>query len=195
MQFSCSTFMLYLGINRRYEDLPHHQIYLSEQIRRRDRPWVDDSALDETDPPIYVCNPTIIDPSNAPDGHSTLYVLVPIPNTSYAVDWDIKQKSYQDFILKRLGLLGYDNIEQHIVTQRCYTAPTWRDDYLVHLGAVFNLSHNWSQLGPFRPPIRSENISGLYWIGGAVHPGSGLLTILEATRSAAGFINQDFSLT
>ncbi|MBD2504485.1 phytoene desaturase family protein [Anabaena azotica] len=191
MQFSCSTFMLYLGINRRYEDLPHHQIYLSENIRRLERPWIDDSALDETDPPFYVCNPTIIDPSNAPNGHSTLYVLVPIPNTSYAVDWDNQQKSYQDFIIKRLHLLGYDNIEEHIVTQRCYTAQTWHDDYRVHLGAVFNLSHNWSQLGPFRPPIRSENISGLYWVGGAVHPGSGLLTILEAARSTAGFVNED----
>ncbi|MBD2255359.1 phytoene desaturase family protein [Nostoc parmelioides] len=195
MLFSCSTFMLYLGINRRYEDLPHHQIYLSDNIRRLERPWVDDSALDETDPPFYVCNPSIIDPSNAPSGHSTLFVLVPIPNTSYAVDWDIKQKSYTDFILKRLHLLGYHNIEQHIVTQRSYTAKTWLDDYRVHLGAVFNLSHNLTQLGPFRPPIRSENIAGLYWIGGAVHPGSGLLTILEASRSAAGFIHQDFALT
>ncbi|BAB78339.1 phytoene desaturase family protein (plasmid) [Anabaena sp. FACHB-709] len=195
MQFSCSTFMLYLGINRRYEDLPHHQIYLSDNIRRLERPWVDDSALDETDPPFYVCNPTIIDPSNAPAGHSTLFVLVPIPNTSYAVDWDIKQKSYTDFILKRLHLLGYHNIEQHIVTQSCYTAQSWLDDYRVHLGAVFNLSHNLTQLGPFRPPIRSENIAGLYWIGGAVHPGSGLLTILEASRSAAGFIHQDFAST
>lgn len=195
MQFSCSTFMLYLGINRRYEDLPHHQIYLSDNIRRLERPWVDDSALDETDPPFYVCNPTIIDPSNAPAGHSTLFVLVPIPNTSYAVEWDIKQKSYTDFILKRLHLLGYHNIEQHIVTQSCYTAQSWLDDYHVHLGAVFNLSHNLSQLGPFRPPIRSENIAGLYWIGGAVHPGSGLLTILEASRSASGFIHQDFAST
>ncbi|MDV2997934.1 MAG: All-trans-zeta-carotene desaturase [Chroococcidiopsis sp. SAG 2025] len=193
MKFSCSTFMLYLGVNRRYEDLAHHQIYLSEHIRRRERPWLDDSGLDETDPPFYVCNPSIIDPSNAPVGHSTLFVLVPIPNTSYAVDWHTKQKSYQDFIIKRLHLLGYDNIEQHIVAQGCYTAQTWRDDYQVHLGAVFNLSHNWSQLGPFRPPIRFENISRLYWIGGAVHPGSGLLTILEAARSASGFISQDLA--
>ncbi len=192
MQFSCSTFMLYLGVNRRYEELPHHQLYLSEHIRRRDRPWIDDSALDEEDPPFYVCNPTIIDPSNAPAGHSTLFVLVPIPNTSYHVDWATKQNAYRNFIVKRMSLLGYENIEQHIVTETCYTAQNWRDDYRVHLGAVFNLIHNWSQLGPFRPPIRSDSVRNLYWIGGAVHPGSGLLTILEAARSATVFIGQDF---
>ncbi|MBE9168722.1 phytoene desaturase [Pleurocapsales cyanobacterium LEGE 06147] len=193
MKFSCSTFMLYLGINRRYENLPHHQIYLSEHIRRQERPWIDDSALDEEDPSFYVCNPTIVDPSNAPQGHSTLFVLVPIPNIAYDVDWTAKKHSYRDFIIKRMSLLGYENVEKHIVTETCYTALTWRDDYRVHLGAVFNLNHNWSQLGPFRPPIRSENVRHLYWIGGAVHPGSGLLTILEAARSATFFIERDLN--
>lgn len=191
MQFSCSTFMLYLGIDRRYETLPHHQLYLSEHIRRRQRPWIDDSTLDEDDPPFYVCNPTILDPSNAPTGHSTLFVLVPIPNTSYGVNWSAKQQQYRDFIVQRLALLGYENVEQHIKTETCYTAQTWQDDYRVHLGSVFNLIHSWRQLGPFRPPIRSKHVRKLYWIGGAVHPGSGLLTILEAARSATVFVNQD----
>lgn len=192
MKFSCSTFMLYLGINRRYDELPHHQIFLSEHIRRRDRPWVDDSALDTDNPSFYVCNPTIIDPDNAPEGHSTLFVLVPIPNTSYTVDWTAKQKMYRDLIVKRMSLLGYENVERHIITERCYTADTWQDKYHVHLGAVFNLAHGWSQLGPLRPPIRSGNINSLYWVGGAVHPGSGLLTILEAARSTKVFIEEDF---
>ncbi|MBW4649262.1 MAG: phytoene desaturase [Kastovskya adunca ATA6-11-RM4] len=194
LQFSCSTFMLYLGINRRYENLPHHQLYLSDRIRSRERPWVDDSALDEKDPPFYVCNPTIVDPSNAPAGHSTLFVLVPIPNTSHNVDWVTSQQAYRDLIIQRMSLLGYDNLEQHIVTETCYTAPTWRDDYRVHLGAVFNLTHSWNQLGPFRPPIRSDSLRRLYWIGGAVHPGSGLLTILEAARSATTFVRQDLDM-
>lgn len=191
MQFSCSTFMLYLGVDRRYDDLPHHQLYLSEHIRRTDPPFIDDSALDETDPSFYVCNPTIIDPSNAPEGHSTLFVLVPVPNTAHPVDWAARMQSYRDLIVRRMPLLGYHDVAEHIVAERIYTAETWRDDYFVHLGAVFNLGHNWNQLGPFRPHIRSQDVPGLYWIGGAVHPGSGLLTILEAARSAAVFINTD----
>lgn len=191
MQFSCSTFMLYLGVNRRWDDLPHHQLFLSDHIRRRDRPFIDDSALDEVDPPFYVCNPTPIDPGNAPEGHSTLFVLVPIPNTHYEVDWKSKQQSFRDLIVSRMPRLGFDNVERHIVAETCYVAETWRDDYNVHLGAVFNLGHNWTQLGPLRPHIRSTAAERLYWIGGAVHPGSGLLTILEAARSAVHFIGQD----
>ncbi|MEO1402714.1 MAG: phytoene desaturase, partial [Cyanobacteria bacterium J06635_1] len=192
MQFSCSTFMLYLGVDRRYADLPHHQIYLSDNVRKRERPWLDDSALDEVDPPFYVCNPSIVDPANAPSGHSTLYVLVPIPNTRHGVDWATKEKSYRDFVVSRLPKLGFENVAQHIVSETCYTADNWRDDYRVHLGAVFNISHTWTQLGPFRPPIRSDAAEGLYWVGGAVHPGSGLLTILEAAKSVTHFVSQDF---
>ncbi len=195
MQFSCSTFMLYLGVDRRYDHLPHHQLYLSEHIRRRERPFIDDSALDEVDPPFYVCNPTPVDPSTAPAGHSTLFVLVPIPNTAYGIDWASKQRSFRDLIVSRLPLLGFDDVANHIVDETCYTADTWRDDYRVHLGAVFNLGHNWNQLGPLRPHIRSGAVDRLYWIGGAVHPGSGLMTILEAARSAAFFIGRDLPAT
>ncbi len=194
MHFSCSTFMLYLGVDRRYEGLPHHQLYLSDHIRKRERPYVDDSALDETNPSFYVCNPTLIDPCNAPEGHSTLFILVPIPNTSYKVDWDAKQASYRDLILDRLPLLGFDHVRDHIVVEECYTAVTWEQEYRTYLGAVFNLGHDWAQLGPLRPHIRADYARGLYWIGGAVHPGSGLMTILEAARSATTFITEDLPI-
>ena len=194
LKFSCSTFTMYLGIDRRYEDLPHHQLYLSNNIRRTDRPFVDDSALDETDPSFYVCNPTIIDSVNAPAGHSTLFVLVPVPNTAHPIDWEAKKQHYRDLIVSRMPMLGYTDIETHIVRETVYTAETWRDDYNVHLGAVFNLVHGWTQLGPLRPPIRSDGAKNLYWIGGAVHPGSGLLTILEAARSATHFISEDVAV-
>ncbi|PSN19564.1 phytoene desaturase, partial [filamentous cyanobacterium CCP5] len=119
-QFSCSTFMLYLGLDKRY-DRPHHQIYLSDHVRRRDRPFVDDSALDQVDPPFYVCNPTVTDSSSAPEGHSTLYLLVPIPHTGYGVDWPNTLKPYRDFMVNRLSLLGFEDLEAHIVTAVSYT--------------------------------------------------------------------------
>lgn len=191
MDFSCSTFMLYLGVNRRYEELPHHQLYLSRNIRRHDPLWAKSAVLDEEDPSFYVCNPTIVDPGNAPAGHSTLFVLVPIPNTSHPVDWAAKAQSYRDLIVSRMHLLGFEGVEQHIVAEHHFTAETWRDDFRTHLGAVFNLTHGWRQLGPFRPHIRHSGARRLYFIGGAVHPGSGLMTILEAAKSAAHFIGED----
>ncbi|NJN16341.1 MAG: phytoene desaturase [Oscillochloris sp.] len=190
-EFSCSTFMLYLGVDRRWEDLPHHQLYLSQNIRRSDPLWAKSAVLDEDDPSFYVCNPTIVDPANAPAGHSTLFVLVPIPNLRYPIDWAAKRESYRARILRQMAKLGYEDVEKHIVAEHHYTAETWRDEHHTHLGAVFNLIHSWSQLGPLRPHIRHPGTRGLYWIGGAVHPGSGLMTIMEAARSAVHFIGED----
>lgn len=191
MEFSCSTFMLYLGVDRRWDDLPHHQLYLSPNIRRQDPLWAKSAVLDEEDPSFYVCNPTIVDPANAPAGHSTLFVLVPVPNLRYPVDWASKKQEYRDLIVGRLAKLGYEGVEKHIVAEHMYTAETWRDEHRTHLGAVFNLIHSWTQLGPLRPHIRHSGAKNMYWIGGAVHPGSGLMTILEAAKSAAHFIGED----
>ena len=191
MRFSCSTFMLYLAVDKVYPDAPHHQLYLSEHIRSTEPPYVDDSALDTTDPSFYVCNPSILDPSNAPENHSTIFVLVPIPNTTHNVDWNANKQSYRDYIVSRLHELGYGDINEHIVHETCFVAETWRDDYRTHNGAVFNLGHDWGQLGPLRPHIRADWLPGLYFVGGAVHPGSGLLTILESAKSSVHFITQD----
>lgn len=193
MRFSCSTFMLYLGVDRRYDDLPHHQLYLAPSIRNSADPGPAGAFLEEEDPSFYVCNPTPVDPANAPEGHSTLFVLVPIPNTRGGVDWASKRQAYRDLIVGRMHKLGFEGVERHIVSERCYTAESWRDEYRAHLGAVFNLIHSWGQLGPLRPHIRADGVRGLYWIGGAVHPGSGLMTIMEAARSAAHFIEEDFA--
>jgi phytoene desaturase len=194
MRFSCSTFMLYLGVSRRYDDLPHHQLYLADSIRNSADPGPAGAFLEEQDPSFYVCNPTPVDPGNAPEGHSTLFVLVPIPNTLGGVDWAARRQSYRDLIVGRMHKLGFEDVERHIVSERCYTAEDWRDEHRAHLGAVFNLIHSWRQLGPLRPHIRADGVRAMYWIGGAVHPGSGLMTIMEAARSAAHFIEEDLQV-
>lgn len=181
MKYSCSTFMLYLGLDKKW-DLPHHSIYLSEHVRRTDAHFLEDAALDLEDPPFYVCNPCATEGSSAPEGHSSLYVLVPCPNDFHQVDWEQGQRELRDLTLSRLELLGFDGVEEHITYERCFTTQTWARDFNVFKGAVFNLSHNWTQIGPLRPHCESEDLPGLYWVGGGTHPGSGLVTIFESAR-------------
>jgi phytoene desaturase len=189
-KYSCSTFMMYLGIDTVYRDLPHHLIYLSDASRRTDRAALEDQAVDLDDPPFYALNPTVSDPSGAPAGHSTLYVLVPTPNTHQPLDWNHVERHMREKIPQWLQKVGLKGIEKHIKATRTFTAETWRDDFNVHRGAVFNLSHTWMQLGPMRPKVKSEDIDGLYWVGGGTHPGSGLLTIMESANIAAHHIAQ-----
>jgi phytoene desaturase len=137
------------------------------------------------DPSFYVCNPSVTDPSRAPSGHSTIYVLVPTPNTSREVDWAKAQSVLAERVPQWLEKVGIKGLQPHIREARYHTAETWRDDYNVFRGAVFNLSHTWLQLGPLRPRVKNPDMSGLYWVGGGTHPGSGLLTIMESANIAA----------
>ncbi len=193
-KYSCSTFMLYLGLDRRYDELPHHLIYLSNAARRTDRAALEDLEPDTDDPPFYVCNPTPTDPSGAPAGHSTLYVLVPTPNTARGVDPAKLGAELQAKVPGWLSKVGLHGVERHIKASRAFTAETWRDDFNVFRGAVFNLSHTWRQLGPLRPKVRSADVEGLFWVGGGTHPGSGLLTILESSNIAADYLSRDAGL-
>lgn len=187
-KYSCSTFMLYLGLDTKYA-LPHHLIYLSNAARRTDRAALEDRDADLEDPPFYVVNPSVTDPSGAPEGHSALYVLVPTPNTHEARDWRHVEQELTRKVPGWLAKVGMRDVERHIVAKRAFTAETWRDDFNVHRGAVFNLSHTWLQLGPLRPKVRSPQVQGLYWVGGGTHPGSGLLTIMESANIAANYVS------
>ena len=190
-KYSCSTFMAYYGLDRVYDELPHHLIYLSENARRTDKAALEDQQVDLEDPPFYVCNPTVTDKSGAPEGHSTLYVLVPTPNTSRQVDWAATEHTLRERIPAMLEKVGLKGVRPHIRAERSFTAETWRDDFNVFRGAVFNLSHTWLQLGPLRPHVKSPSTEGLYWVGGGTHPGSGLLTIMESANIAADYLARE----
>jgi phytoene desaturase len=189
-KYSCSTFMLYLGLDTVYRDLPHHLIRLSNAARRTDAAALEDRDVDLEDPPFYVVNPNVTDPVGAPEGHSALYVLVPTPNTRDPRDWKQVEAALLAKVPEWLERVGMKDVRRHIKAQRAFTAETWRDDFNVHRGAVFNLSHTWLQLGPLRPKVRSPDIEDLYWVGGGTHPGSGLLTIMESANIAADFISR-----
>jgi phytoene desaturase len=190
-KYSCSTFMAYYGLDRRWDALPHHLIYLSENARRTDRDALEDRHVDVEDPPFYVCNPCVTDRSGAPEGHSTLYVLVPTPNTAQPVDWAATERTLRERIPDMLAKVGLEDVRPHIKAERYFTAETWRDDFNVFRGAVFNLSHTWLQLGPLRPRVKSPHVEGLYWVGGGTHPGSGLLTIMESANIAADYLARE----
>ena len=63
-RFSCSTFMLYLGIEGRHDHLGHHTIYLDENYVRNLHEIEDLHVLSET-PSFYVQNACVTDPSLA----------------------------------------------------------------------------------------------------------------------------------
>ena len=192
-EFSCSTFMLYLGMDKLY-DLPHHTIFFArdykgniEDIFRRKRLSRDLS--------FYVRNASLNDPGLAPAGHSAIYVLVPVPNNSAGIDWSQETKPFRELVLRSMEeRAGMQDLRNHIREELVYTPDSWQASG-VYLGATFNLAHTLRQMLYFRPHNKFEELDNCYLAGGGTHPGSGLPTIYESGRIAANRICREHGVS
>lgn len=191
-RFSCSTFMLYLGVEGRFDHLHHHTIFLSRDYARNIAEI--DAGLAPEDPTIYVQNASVTDPTLAPEGCSTLYVLAPVGNLGGGVDWDEIAPRYRARILRRLEQMGVAGIEDRILTEKIVTPIDWQRDLSIYRGATFNLAHNLGQMLHNRPRNRFEDLDGVYLTGGGTHPGSGLPTIFESAKIASKLAAADLGL-
>lgn len=190
-QYSCSTFMLYLGVNKRF-DLPHHTIWFAKDYRKNVEEITKSKLLSE-DPSIYIQNAIVTDETVAPEGKSTLYILVPVPNNSSGIDWSKAAGPFRDMVLNMISeKLGVEDIREFIEQERIISPADWEKDIHVYKGATFNLGHQLSQMLVFRPRNKFEELDQCWLVGGGTHPGSGLPIILESARiTANGILQQD----
>jgi phytoene desaturase len=192
-RFSCSCFMMYLGIRGRYEDMPHHNIYIAKEYERNLREIEELHVLSE-DPSIYVQNACGVDPSLAPPGMSTLYVLAPVTHQHPNVDWSKERERFRRVALAQLPKLGFEGVEPRIRAERVVTPVEWEREYRIYRGATFNLAHNLGQMLCLRPHNRFEDLDSVYLVGGGTHPGSGLPVIFESARISSRLVLDDFGM-
>ena len=190
-RFSCSTFMLYLGVEGRFDQLAHHNIYVTKDYRRNLDEIEHQHVLSE-DPSFYVENPVRTDATMAPAGHSALYVLLPVTHQHPNVDWAKERARYRGVALRQLTKIGLpSDLEQRIRFERVVTPADWESKVDVYRGATFNLAHSFSQMLHLRPQNRFEEFDGVYLVGGGTHPGSGLPVIFESARISSRLLLAD----
>ncbi len=192
-RYSCSTFMMYLGIEGLYEDVAHHTIYIAEDYQQNLQEIETLHTLSE-DPSFYVHNASVTDSTLAPAGHSTLYVLAPVTHKHPNVDWSVEKDSFRQRLLKQLAKIGVEDIEERIRVEKIITPDDWENGYEVYRGATFNLAHNLGQMLHLRPRNRFEDLDSVYLVGGGTHPGSGLPVIYESARITSKLLLEDFGL-
>jgi phytoene desaturase len=192
-RYSCSTYMMYLGIKGRYEHLEHHTIFLSDEYRQNLADIEDLHVLSE-DPSLYVQNPCVTDPGLAPEGHSTLYVLVPVTHQHENVDWAQAEPAFRERVFQQLDKLGLEDLRERIVFEKTLTPAGWEHDLDIYRGATFNLAHSLDQMLHLRPRNRFEDLEGCYLVGGGTHPGSGLPVIFESARISTRLLAEDLGV-
>ncbi len=192
-KFSCSTFMMYLGIDGLYDKVPHHSIYIAgDYARNLDE--IEHRHVLSGDPSFYVQNAGVTDPTLAPRGKSTLYVLVPVTHQHPNVDWRRERDRFRALALSRLARVGIEDVERRIRFERVVTPDDWDQGFEIHRGATFNLAHNLGQMLHLRPRNRFEDLDGVYLAGGGTHPGSGLPVIFQSALITTRLMLEDLGV-
>lgn len=188
-QYSCSTFMLYLGVDKKY-NIPHHNVFFSGDYKKNVSEIFESKTLPQ-DPSFYIHNASVTDESLAPAGKSTIYVLVPVANLEANINWQEQKQAFRDLVIQKImERTEMKDLAEHIEVERIITPDDWRNEINVYKGAVFNLAHNLGQMLYLRPHNKFETIPNLFIVGGGTHPGSGLPTIIESGRITADLITE-----
>jgi phytoene desaturase len=192
-KYSCSTFMIYLGVDKKY-DMAHHNIYFSKDYEGNVRDIFSNMRISD-DPSFYLQNASVTDPTLAPPGKSTIYILVPMPNNMSGIDWAQDKEAFKERILDLVvARTPMKDLRQHIETEKVITPADWERERNIYTGATFNLAHNLLQMLWFRPRNEFEEVKNCYLVGGGTHPGSGLPTIYESGRITANLISKKYGL-
>ena len=188
---ACSGVVLYLGLNKAYDHLAHHDFVFSRDAEE-EFDWIYNKGEPAPDPTCYLAAPARTEPEVAPEGGEALYVLVHTPYLRPHHDWKEMLPGYRRVILDKLArTAGMEDLEERIVVERSLTPQDIHERYRVLNGAIYGLDSHGKFFGAFKPGNRSRDLEGLYLAGGAAHPGPGMPMVLMSGWIAADSLDQD----
>ena len=189
---ACSGVVLYLGLNKRYDHLAHHDFVFSRDPHEEFHA-IYDLGIPAPDPTCYLAATSETDPTSAPEGGEALYVLVHTPYLRPGQDWNEMFPGYRQVILDKLKrTAGLHDIEDRIVFEHHLTPQDINDRYRVLDGAIYGISSHGVYNGAFKPANRSAEVKGLYLAGGAAHPGPGMPMVMMSGWIAADSLDADY---
>ncbi len=184
-RFSPSLFVIHFGIRGTWPGIPHHMILFGPRYRGLLSDIYEHGLLSE-DFSLYLHHPTVTDPTMAPEGHSTFYVLAPVPHMGKFVgDWDEVGPILEKRILDEIGRRLIPDIHDRIVTKFSYTPADFSRDLGAHLGSAFSLEPILTQSAYFRAHNRDDTIPNLYFVGAGTHPGAGIPGVVGSAKATA----------
>lgn len=190
-RFSNSLFVLYFGLNHHHRQLQHHTVCFGQRYRGLiDDIFNSDKLPDDFS--LYLHAPCVTDPSLAPPGCGSHYVLAPVPHLGNAdIDWETEGPLYRDRILAYLEKHYMPGLRSQLVTSRFFTPTDFRDQLNAHVGSAFSLEPILTQSAWFRPHNRDADLPNLYLVGAGTHPGAGVPGVIGSAKATAGLMLQD----
>ena len=178
---SCAT--LLIGSSKKYDHLAHHNIHFGKSWAGVFDELINKKTL-MSDPSILVTLPSKDDPTLAPAGKSSYYVLFPTPNLTADIDWNKIGPRYRDEMIKALEDRGYTGFGNSIEVEHLTTPLDWQKQGM-EAGAPFASAHTFFQTGPFRPKNLAKGYENIVFAGSGTQPGVGVPMVLISGRLAA----------
>ena len=187
-RFSNSLFVLYFGLDHHHSQLRHHTVCFGPRYRELIKDIFNGESLAE-DFSLYLHAPCITDPSLAPPGCGSHYVLAPVPHLGNApIDWEVEGPLYRDRIFDYLEQRYMPGLRSQLVTSRIFTPVDFRDQLNAHHGSAFSLEPILTQSAWFRPHNRDADLPNLYLVGAGTHPGAGVPGVIGSAKATAGLM-------
>lgn len=190
-RFSMSLFVLYFGLSRHHDQLRHHTVCFGQRYRGLiDEIFSGPGLADDFS--LYLHAPCVTDPSLAPPGCGSHYVLAPVPHLGNAdIDWDVEGPRYRERIFDYLERFYMPGLRRDLVTSRFITPFDFRDTLNAHHGSAFSLEPVLTQSAWFRPHNRDADIRNLYLVGAGTHPGAGVPGVVGSAKATAGLMLEE----
>jgi phytoene desaturase len=190
-KYSMSTFVLYIGVKKKYPELLHHTLILSERYRELVKDIFDNHVLPD-DFSMYLHVPSKTDPTMAPEGCESIYVLAPVTNLENPIDWKEKGKEFADKILHHLEHeFGMEGLNDNLDYISWITPEDFKEKRNSHLGSPWGLEPNLLQTAYFRPHNVSPDVENMYYVGAGTHPGAGVPGVLLSAEATTKLVVKD----
>lgn len=184
---SPSCVVLHIGSRQAYSKIAHHNIHFGSSWRGTFDEVIHQGRL-MSDPSLLVTNPSRTDPSVAPDGRSSYYVLAPVPNLEAGpIDWASLSPRYASSLIRTLEDRGYVGFGDSIEVMRVITPDDWAAQGMA-AGTPFAAAHTFRQTGPFRPGNLHPTLENVVFTGSGTQPGVGVPMVLISGKLAASRI-------
>ena len=182
-----NLYVLFFGTRKKYDSIAHHTIWMGKRYRTLLADIFNSKILAD-DFSLYLHRPTATDPTFAPDGCDSFYVLCPVPNLQGNVNWDVQGPALQERIITALNRTIMPELKETITDAFWMSPREFKSNYRAKHGAGFSIAPIFAQSAWFRYHNQDPHIDNLFFTGAGTHPGAGMPGVLSSAKVVENLI-------